>query len=121
MHTSPGLLPEITLSTTSRHNSAISLAGVLFGAAAGVTGFAFGSSPALNALIAASSKAASGGAPSGAGRGRTLAGERLSFGAGTVSSIGSSICLMSPSFLTKSLIKYSRGCGTSVVVYLFKN
>ena len=34
MHISLGLLPEITLSTTSLNNSAISLAGVLFGAAA---------------------------------------------------------------------------------------
>ena len=107
MHISLGLLPEITLSTTSLNNSAISLAGVLFGAAAGVTGFAFGSSPALKALIAASRRAASGGAPSGAGRGLTRAGDLLSFGAGIASSIGSSICLMSPSFLTKSLIKYS--------------
>ena len=57
MHTSLGLLPEITLSTTSLNSSAISLAGVLFGAATGVTGFAFGSSPALKALIAASKSA----------------------------------------------------------------
>ena len=67
-----------------------------------LTGFDFGSSPALKALIAASRRAASGGAPSGAGRGLTRAGDLLSLGAGIASSIGSSICLMSPSFLTKS-------------------